>query len=106
MAAALDSAVDVSVYRERRDAMAKALTNAGIEFSMPRGAFYFFPKAPGNGDDKAFANLLMEERILAVPGTGFGYPGYFRLSFCIDKGAIERSADGFKRAADAARAGA
>jgi aspartate aminotransferase len=77
--------------------MAAALTAAGIEFYLPRGAFYFFPKAPG-GDDQAFVNLLLEENILAVPGRGFGMPGYFRLTFCVDEKVIERSAPGFKRA--------
>jgi len=95
--ALLDATVDVGVYDRRRKAMAAALTGAGIEFTMPKGAFYFFPKAPG-GDDQAFVNLLLEENILAVPGRGFGMPGYFRLTFCVDEQVIERSAPGFKRA--------
>ena len=103
MAAALEQSVDVGLYHERRDAMADNLERAGIEFVRPQGAFYFFPKAPGAIDDKAFVDLLMEERILAVPGTGFGYPGCFRLTFCIDKTVIERAAEGFQRAADKAR---
>ncbi|HSM92280.1 MAG TPA: pyridoxal phosphate-dependent aminotransferase, partial [Anaeromyxobacteraceae bacterium] len=100
--ALIDESVDVGVYDRRRKAMAAALTGAGIEFTMPRGAFYFFPKAPG-GDDQAFVNLLLEENILAVPGRGFGMPGYFRLTFCVDERIIERSAPGFARAAAKAR---
>ena len=46
----------------------------GYEFARPQGAFYLFPKAPG-GDDLAFASALQEERVLAVPGSGFGAPG-------------------------------
>jgi aspartate aminotransferase len=95
--ALIDASVDVGIYDRRRKAMAAALTAAGIEFYLPRGAFYFFPKAPG-GDDQAFVNLLLEENILAVPGRGFGMPGYFRLTFCVDEKVIERSAPGFKRA--------
>ena len=64
---------------------------------MPKGAFYFFPKAPG-GDDVAFVNKLLDERILAVPGSGFGGPGHFRLAFCVEDEVIARSAEGFKRA--------
>jgi aspartate aminotransferase len=94
--------VDVNIYRERRDAMASALRGAGIEFTMPKGAFYFFPKVPGRVDDVAFCRLLQEQRVLAVPGRGFGLPGYFRLTFCVDKSIIERSADSFRRAAVAA----
>jgi len=96
--ALIDASVDVGVYDRRRKAMAAALTSAGIEFYLPKGAFYFFPKAPG-GDDQAFVNLLLEENILAVPGRGFGMPGYFRLAFCVDEKVIERSAPGFARAA-------
>jgi aspartate aminotransferase len=90
------SGVDISIYDERRHAMAKVLTDAGIEFAMPKGAFYFFPKTPGNGDDKAFVSALQKKNILAVPGSGFGYPGYFRLTFCMDKQIILNSAAAFK----------
>ncbi len=100
--ALIDERVDVSIYDRRRKAMAAALTGAGIEFAMPKGAFYFFPAAPG-GDDQAFVNLLLGENILAVPGRGFGTPGYFRLTFCVDEAVIARSAPGFARAAARAR---
>lgn len=41
---------------------------------------------------------LLDERILAVPGSGFGGPGHFRLAFCVEDEVIARSAEGFKRA--------
>ena len=100
--ALIDSTVDVSVYDRRRQAMAAALRGGGIEFAMPRGAFYFFPKAPG-GDDQKFVNLLLEENVLAVPGRGFGFPGHFRLAFCVDEAVIARSGPSFARAAAKAR---
>lgn len=104
MAAALGSGVDVNIYRERRDAMARVLDAAGIRYHLPQGAFYFFPQAPNGNDDKAFVDLLLKNRVLGVPGSGFGYPGFFRLTFCVDKRIIERSAEGFRQAAEAARA--
>lgn len=85
--------------------MAEVLTRAGYEFVMPRGAFYFFPKAPG-GDDVAFVNRLMEERVLAVPGSGFGWPGHIRLAFCVDESVIRNAEEGFAKAAAAMREGA
>ncbi|MDT8391485.1 MAG: pyridoxal phosphate-dependent aminotransferase [Lentisphaeria bacterium] len=94
---ALRDGVDVSVYDDRRRSMAAILDDVGIDYTMPKGAFYFFPKAPG-GDDLAFVNQLLAENILAVPGRGFGCPGYFRLTFCMDKAIIERSHDAFARA--------
>ena len=94
--------VDLNIYRERRDAMAKVLDNAGIEYFMPKGAFYFFPKSP-TADEQIFIDALLSERILAVPGKGFGAPGYFRTAFCVDKSIIERSAEGFKKAVEKVR---
>ncbi len=95
--ALLDETVDLEIYDRRRKLMAKVLSDAGIEFVMPRGAFYFFPKAPG-GDDIAFVDALQDELILAVPGRGFGMAGFVRLSCSVDEKIIARSAEGFKRA--------
>ena len=95
--ALLDETVDLEIYDRRRKLMAKVLADAGVEFAMPRGAFYFFPKAPG-GDDLAFVDVLQDELILAVPGRGFGMAGFVRLSCSVDEKIIARSAEGFKRA--------
>jgi len=100
---ALGATVDVEVYRRRRDAMAGILRDAGIEFALPAGAFYFFPRVPGRADDLEFCRMLLDERILAVPGRGFGLAGHFRLTYCMDESIILRAAEGLKRAADRAR---
>lgn len=97
LAKAIHAQVDVEIYRRRRDAMALVLDAAGIRYAMPKGAFYFFPEAPG-GDDLSFVDRLRKERILAVPGRGFGTPGFFRLAFCVSEDTIRRSQDGFIRA--------
>ncbi|MDL2306889.1 pyridoxal phosphate-dependent aminotransferase [Desulfovibrio sp. OttesenSCG-928-C06] len=99
---ALGKGVDLEIYARRRQMLGQILSDAGYEFTMPRGAFYFFPKAPG-GDDLAFNQILAKQLILGVPGTGFGMPGYFRLAFCVDEKVIARSADGFKRAIDSVK---
>ena len=90
--------VDTTPYARRRDLLGQILSEAGYSFRKPQGAFYFFPEAPG-GDDLAFVNRLKQENILAVPGQGFGRAGYFRLAFCVPETVIERSAEGFARAA-------
>ena len=77
--------------------MAKVLSDAGAEFTVPRGAFYFFVKSPVE-DECKFVDALLEEKILAVPGRGFGRPGYIRLTCCVDEKIILRSAEGFARA--------
>jgi len=95
----LDSEVDVDVYAKRRALMAKVLDDAGIAYTLPRGAFYFFPKSP-TADERIFVDALLKERVLAVPGRGFGLPGYFRLAFCADAAVIRNSAASFKRAVE------
>ena len=95
-AALLEETVDLEVYNRRRLLMAKVLSDAGVEFEMPKGAFYFFAKSPVP-DDGVFVDELLKERILVVPGKGFGFAGYVRLSCSVDERIIARSADGFKR---------
>jgi aspartate aminotransferase len=94
--------VDNTIYARRRELFCKVLREAGYEFVPPKGAFYLFPKSPIE-DDARFVALLQEQKILGVPGRGFGMPGYFRLAFCVEDAVIERSAGAFKRAMAAAR---
>jgi aspartate aminotransferase len=93
----LHTQVDVDIFMRRRELMREILDRAGYSYVAPRGGFYFFPAAPG-GDDVAFVRSLQEERILAVPGSGFGCPGHFRLSFCVPEEIIRNSGPGFARA--------
>ena len=96
-AALINETVDLDIYDRRRKLMARVLSEAGVEFEMPKGAFYFFAKSPVP-DDAVFVDALLKERILVVPGKGFGFGGYVRLSCSVDEKIIERSAAGFKRA--------
>ncbi|MBQ6457373.1 MAG: pyridoxal phosphate-dependent aminotransferase [Kiritimatiellae bacterium] len=104
LAAALkDETVDLEIYDRRRRLMAKVLRDAGVEFEMPKGAFYFFAKSPVP-DDTLFVDALLRERILVVPGRGFGFAGYVRLSCSVDEAIISRSAEGFRRAVQSLKA--
>lgn len=89
--------VDNSIYERRRETFCKILSEAGFDFVPPKGAFYVFPKCPIE-DDVKFCALLQEEMILAVPGRGFGCPGFIRLAFCVPDTVIAKSAEAFKRA--------
>ena len=95
-----DVSVDCGIYARRRALFRNILDDAGFEYLDPKGAFYFFPKSPIE-DDVAFCGLLQEQKILAVPGQGFGTPGHFRLAFSVPDDVIERSADGFRAAMQA-----
>lgn len=98
-----DALCDQTLYRQNRDTLCDALRSYGYELPMPGGAFYAFPKSP-LPDDAAFIELLMNQhRILGVPGRGFGRPGYFRLSYCVDRDTVERSLPGFKAAIEETR---
>lgn len=93
--------IDPGVYQRKRDLLCDGLRSCGYEFTVPKGTFYLLPKAPG-GDELAFIQALQRERILAVPGKGFGLPGYFRLAFCVDDSTIEGALPGFARAIEQA----
>ncbi len=88
--------VDVEIYRRKRDLFCSELSRMGYQFTVPQGAFYIFPRAPG-GDDLAFVQALQKELVLVVPGRGFSTPGWFRIAYCVDTPVIERSFRGFEK---------
>jgi len=90
--------VDVTDYQRKRDYMYARLSDLGYSVTKPQGAFYLFPKAPDD-DDVAFVQVLQEWNVLAVPGRGFGSPGYFRLSYCMEDRVLEGAMDGLAQAA-------
>jgi aspartate aminotransferase len=96
------ASVDNSIYTRRREVFCKILAETGYEFMPPKGAFYVFPESP-IADDAEFVSKLQEQKILAVPGRGFGAPGYFRLAFCVDDAVIQRSAEGFRKAMESVK---
>lgn len=102
VAESLSGLCDIAFYRRNRDLLAGALRDYGYEFPRPEGALYIFPRSPIE-DDRRFIEILKEQRILAVPGCGFGRPGAFRLSYAVDHATIERSLSGFKRAIESAQ---
>jgi len=94
----LRSSVDVDWYRRKRDVLCDRLAAFGYDLVRPGGAFYVFPKAPG-GDDVAFCQLMLKRhRVLVVPGSGFGAPGFFRLSYCVEDSVVETALPAFEQA--------
>jgi aspartate aminotransferase len=93
-----DVSVDVGEYERKRDALYGALVEMGYSIVKPQGAFYIFPRSPIE-DDVAFVAELQKHNVLVVPGKGFGAPGYFRISYCVDDWVIEGSLPGFKAVA-------
>jgi len=93
-----DLTVDISDYQTKRDLLYENLSQMGYEIVKPEGAFYMFPRTPTD-DDMRFIEELKKRLVLVVPGSGFGTPGYFRISYCVDKKTIERSLPAFNEVA-------
>jgi aminotransferase len=72
-----DIAGMVDEYRRRRNFIAAAFAELGLECHRPLGAFYAFPSVAKFGlPAKEFAlELLREEKVAVVPGTAFGACG-------------------------------
>ena len=88
--------VDIDIYRNKRDLLYNALTKIGYKCVKPDGAFYVFPKSP-MPDDTEFVAQLQKELVLVVPGVGFGTPGFFRASYCVDDWVIQGAIAGFEK---------
>lgn len=72
----------------------------GLSCTKPDGAFYFFPKIDARKfrikDDEQFVlDLLKEENVLVVQGTGFNWfkPDHFRIVFLPDLSTLEKAFD-------------
>jgi aspartate aminotransferase len=83
VAKAIDARVDIRSYSDRLDMLYRVITESGFTCRKPQGALYLFARSPV-ADDLDFADHAKAHRILVVPGIGFGAPGFFRLTFCVD----------------------
>jgi aspartate aminotransferase len=97
--------VPPAFYEERSRLLCDALERAGYELVRPGGAFYLFPKTP-DPDDVGFVRRLQEKLVLTVPGSGFGAPGHFRISYCVGIDKIERALPALVAVAGECRAAA
>ena len=91
-----DLSVDISVYEKNRDYIYNMLLELGYQCVEPQGAFYLFPKTL-IADDKKFCEAAKEFRLLIVPGSSFGCPGFCRISYCVSYETIVNSYDSFKK---------
>ena len=88
----------VSDYNRRRRLMVAGLRDLGLSCFEPKGAFYTFPSINSTGlTSEEFAErLLMEEKVVVIPGSVFGAcgEGFLRCAYAVSqheiKEAIER----------------
>ena len=90
--------------KQREMAVSRLNAIKGISCTMPQGAFYCFPKMDPEvypiEDDMAFMmDLLIEENVLMVQGTGFNWdaPDHFRLVFLPNLHDLEDAMDRLDR---------
>ena len=92
--------VDPDYYQRKRDFMYTALMEMGYDTVKPEGAFYLYPRSPIE-DDVAFTRELLQSNVLVVPGRGFGTPGHFRISYCVEDWVLEGAVEGLAKAVSA-----
>lgn len=97
-----NESVDIAAYEHKRNLLYNNLSAMGFSMVKPEGGFYLFPKSP-LADDVEFVKMAQEEKILLVPGLGFGAAGHFRIAYCIDLDIIERSMPAWERLAQRAK---
>jgi aspartate/methionine/tyrosine aminotransferase len=74
-------------FRSRKDhLLAQIDSELGLRAVNPEGAFYTMLDVRDYGASMDVANALLEERVITVPGSGFGSEaeGFLRVSFCAD----------------------
>lgn len=67
----------VREYNRRRRILVDGFRRLGLDCFEPLGAFYIFPciKSTGLSSDEFCEQLLVQEKVLVVPGTAFGECG-------------------------------
>jgi aspartate aminotransferase len=93
------------VFQHRRDLLLNRFSEiSGMHTPRPQGAFYLFPdmraligrKEPDGSvitDDVSLAAHLLEKGVAVVPGSGFGMPGFIRLSYATSDENLHLAAD-------------
>ena len=79
---ALDYNMDAVIesYKKRRDLMYEGLKDK-YEVAKPKGAYYIFPRVPGDDGD-AFVEKALEKNLFVIPGSVFSRrKSHVRISF-------------------------
>jgi len=92
-------------FVKRRDRAVELLNQIeGISCLKPEGAFYVFPnvtKAMANmgytNVDKWCEDLLEQAKVSVIPGSGFGAPDNFRISYATSMEQIEKGIERIKQ---------
>ncbi|MGH3440644.1 MAG: succinyldiaminopimelate transaminase [Nitriliruptorales bacterium] len=93
-----------ATFGRKRDILLGFLKEAGIEVSGSEATFYVWFRAPG-GDDRAYVQALLRERVIASPGRTFGAggTGWVRLALVPTAEECERAVTRWAAAIEAGR---
>jgi len=91
-------------YKTKRDMLCDALSDIGLQPSVPRGAYYILADIaalPGDSAKDKCMNLLRETGVAAVPGTSFydgsGGENIARFCYAKDQQSIEEACRRLRR---------
>ena len=95
----------IASYKMRLGIMLEGLARIPqVKFLRPAGAFYVCVdvrepmKAKGIANDSDFAeDLLIKERVVVLPGSSMGMPGWLRFSFATSEAEINKGLERFER---------
>jgi aminotransferase len=91
----------VQEYRRRRNFIAAAFADMGLDCHRPLGAFYAFPSIARFGlSSRDFAlQLLTEEKVAVIPGSAFGAcgEGFLRCAYATSIANVKEAMTRLKR---------
>lgn len=99
----VDTSSMVEEFRKRRDLVVSRLSEIGLKFSKPAGAFYvFIDIRPFLGQRYVNSNefalgLLEEQKVGMVPGSAFSCEGFIRMSYSSSVEELKKGIDRFGR---------
>ena len=96
--AAVGMRVDLEDYQGKRDQIKKTLKDSGYQFAKPQGTFYMFVRCLD--EEEVFMEKAREQLLLLVPGSSFGYKGWFRMAYCVDDNTIKLACRKLKELAE------
>ena len=89
----VDMSAHVAAYRRKRDRLVEKLS-PHFDLTTPGGAFYAFPRAPGNLTGAAFCERAVERNVLVIPGNVFSERDtHFRISYACNDAMLDEGLD-------------
>jgi len=96
-----------AIYQRRRDTLAMALREMGLQVELPEAGLYLWPHAPQGETSAEFALRMLDQAAVAItPGTNFGSQGegYLRITLTAPDARINEAAARLRAALAPSRA--